>query len=435
MKPFLKSGATILLTPDPGWHWVGWDGRLTVYSAIKPLHLSGDNIIIGTDVPLFTLISIRAYAADWFSDIPGTIALATFAVDEPTLSDKIKVNRSEPLLISTTGTFSCSFTTPSFKVAHTLVPDTQFLKHGTWKVVVPNQQVFFRNQIGPEIPPCVEEEVPKMTNWQKRKAAMMQSHVGRAVMEELKELAEPENIAIAVGVGLAAIALLPAEGVAAVFVAAGALFSGIEMGKGLAYLVDFNNKAENAQTCRDISEAADSFSKGAAQLGIGGIGAILSLGGLKMMPKIPKTEAIFNSESIEASAAVLGEESMAVAAETEAITPEMGFDASSFADEIIAFNKTTDGGGHLISGTPSSAIDSAMYYETAPEQGAAIFRSISRNHMFMNGNKRTAVAAFQSFAKQHGLNTVGQEQMMDIATQVINDKVTDVSQIAKMLIK
>lgn len=76
-----------------------------------------------------------------------------------------------------------------------------------------------------------------------------------------------------------------------------------------------------------------------------------------------------------------------------------------------------------------------MYYETAAEQGASIFRSISRGHMFMNGNKRTAVAAFQSFAKQHGLTTVSQQQMMNVATQVATGKVTDVSQIAKMLIK
>lgn len=76
-----------------------------------------------------------------------------------------------------------------------------------------------------------------------------------------------------------------------------------------------------------------------------------------------------------------------------------------------------------------------MYYEIAAEQGASIFRSISGGHMFINGNKRTAVAAFQSFARQHGLKTVSHQQMMNVATQVATGKVTDVSQIAKMLIK
>ena len=55
--------------------------------------------------------------------------------------------------------------------------------------------------------------------------------------------------------------------------------------------------------------------------------------------------------------------------------------------------------------------------------------------MYMNGNKRTAVAAFQSFAKQHGLTTVSEQQMMYVATQVATGQVTEVSQITKMLIK
>ena len=55
--------------------------------------------------------------------------------------------------------------------------------------------------------------------------------------------------------------------------------------------------------------------------------------------------------------------------------------------------------------------------------------------MFINCNKRTTVAAFQSFAKQHGLTAVSQQKMMNVATQVATGKITDVSQIARMLIK
>ena len=111
------------------------------------------------------------------------------------------------------------------------------------------------------------------------------------------------------------------------------------------------------------------------------------------------------------------------------------FNAISFADEIVAINKATNGGGNLVNGTPSSAINSAMYYETAAEQGASIFRSISQNHMFLNGNKRTAVAAFESFASQHGLKTVSHQQMLDIATKVATGQIKDVAQIAKLLIR
>ena len=111
------------------------------------------------------------------------------------------------------------------------------------------------------------------------------------------------------------------------------------------------------------------------------------------------------------------------------------FNASSFADEIVRINKTTNGEGVLLNGTPASAINSAMYYETAVEQGASIFRSISGGHMFMNGNKRTAVAVFQSFAKLHGLKTANYQQLMNVATQVATGQISDVSQIAKMLIR
>ncbi|WHT39831.1 RHS repeat-associated core domain-containing protein [Myroides sp. mNGS23_01] len=111
------------------------------------------------------------------------------------------------------------------------------------------------------------------------------------------------------------------------------------------------------------------------------------------------------------------------------------FNASSFADEIVRINKTTDGGGVLLNGTPSSAVNSAMYYDTTAEQGASIFRSISGGHMFMNGNKRTAVATFNLFAKQNGLRTVSQRQIRNVATKVATGKVSDVSQIAKKLTK
>ncbi|WP_229359563.1 type II toxin-antitoxin system death-on-curing family toxin [Flectobacillus major] len=111
------------------------------------------------------------------------------------------------------------------------------------------------------------------------------------------------------------------------------------------------------------------------------------------------------------------------------------FNATSFADEIIAINKTTEGGGRLLSTTPLSVINSAIYYETAAEQGSSIFRSIIKNHMFYDGNKRTAVAAFQSFAKQHGLTTVSQQQMMNVANQVATGHVTEILQISKLLLK
>ena len=111
------------------------------------------------------------------------------------------------------------------------------------------------------------------------------------------------------------------------------------------------------------------------------------------------------------------------------------FNPTSFADEIVSINAGTEGGGVLLNGSPSSAINSAMYYDTAAEQGASIFRSISHGHMFVDGNKRTAVQAFMYFAKQNGLKTVPVQQIYNIANKVATGQITEVSQISKMLVK
>ena len=86
-------------------------------------------------------------------------------------------------------------------------------------------------------------------------------------------------------------------------------------------------------------------------------------------------------------------------------------------------------------GNPATAINTAMYYESVGEQGAAIFRSISHGNMFVNGNKRTAVAVFEAFARQNQLKTVSQQEMLDITAKVAQGTITDISEIAQMLIK
>lgn len=113
------------------------------------------------------------------------------------------------------------------------------------------------------------------------------------------------------------------------------------------------------------------------------------------------------------------------------------FDAEAFAEKIVDINRATDGEGVLMSGstTPSSAINSALYYEEPVEQGASIFRSISNGHMFKNGNKRTAVAAIKAFAKLNGLRTVNQSKLFETATKVATGEISDVSQIAQMIFK
>jgi len=110
--------------------------------------------------------------------------------------------------------------------------------------------------------------------------------------------------------------------------------------------------------------------------------------------------------------------------------------ASQFADEIIDINRATEGGGTLLSGSPSSAINTASYYSTVPEQGASIFKTIIKNHMFADGNKRTAVNMFKSFCNKSGITTtLTDAQLMDVANKVATNQLDDVLEISQQLIK
>jgi death-on-curing family protein len=111
-------------------------------------------------------------------------------------------------------------------------------------------------------------------------------------------------------------------------------------------------------------------------------------------------------------------------------------EASKFADEIININKATEGGGILLSGSPSSAINTALYYSTVPEQGASIFRTIIKNHMFTDGNKRTAVNTFLSFCKKADLKVILKDnELMTIANKVATNELDDVLEISIQLLK
>jgi len=108
---------------------------------------------------------------------------------------------------------------------------------------------------------------------------------------------------------------------------------------------------------------------------------------------------------------------------------------NNFSDEIININRQFSD-GVLLNGAPSSAINTALYQGTVVDQAASIFKSISRNHMFTNGNKRTAVEMFKSFASKSSIPVnLTDNQLLDIATQVATGALDNVSQIAAALIK
>ncbi|MFT3908007.1 MAG: hypothetical protein QM737_01165 [Ferruginibacter sp.] len=298
MKSFLKSGATILLTPSPEWDWMGWDGRLSVNSLHKPLGLSADNIIIESDVPLFKLLGPQSYTAKGFSDVPGMIATAFFTVDQQTLADQIKVNNLAPLLIDSTGRFTCNYASPSQKITPGgPVPDPMALKTGTWRVVDCNQQVFFKEPINGDSP-CKDTHVPSMSHREKMASAIKQSNIGEAALNEVGGIG---GIATSLAVGggvMVALALIPGgifvEAVGAALLLAGAALSGYEIGQGINSMVDFYKKTDAAKTCPELADAGTDFSDGVAKIGIGGINAALSVAGARAGAKTATKKEIIN---------------------------------------------------------------------------------------------------------------------------------------------
>ena len=108
--------------------------------------------------------------------------------------------------------------------------------------------------------------------------------------------------------------------------------------------------------------------------------------------------------------------------------------ANAFADEIMDINRRFSD-GILLNGSPATAINSALYHENVVHQACAIFKSISRGHMFSNGNKRTAVEMFKSFANKSGIEVnLTDNELLDIATKVATGEIDDVFKIGMELI-
>ncbi len=105
------------------------------------------------------------------------------------------------------------------------------------------------------------------------------------------------------------------------------------------------------------------------------------------------------------------------------------------AQEIVEFNKTTEGMGNLLSGTPASALNTAMYYTVPSEQAASVFRTIIQNHMFSDGCKRTAVAAIELMAKRMNLKLVSSNDLLNLSVKVATHSLDDIEQLAKLIIK
>ncbi|SFO06092.1 Prophage maintenance system killer protein, partial [Formivibrio citricus] len=72
-------------------------------------------------------------------------------------------------------------------------------------------------------------------------------------------------------------------------------------------------------------------------------------------------------------------------------------------EQIIEINKKTSGGGVPLTGSVDTVLANMSYREGFENQAAAAIRDIAGSHLFQDGNKRTAQAVVELFAKENGV--------------------------------
>jgi death-on-curing protein len=111
------------------------------------------------------------------------------------------------------------------------------------------------------------------------------------------------------------------------------------------------------------------------------------------------------------------------------------------AEDVIRLNERFMGPGGLMDpgmlasavGRPQVTVAGHDAYATVHEKAAALFHSLTRNHAFINGNKRTAVVAAGAFLKLNGYRLLlSSKDMIWLATDTAEGAL-DVPEIAKRL--
>lgn len=79
----------------------------------------------------------------------------------------------------------------------------------------------------------------------------------------------------------------------------------------------------------------------------------------------------------------------------------------------------------------SSCLSSYFYYETIEEQIASIVNSIIKNHCFVDGNKRTALAVLYKLCKDNNVK-LNNKDKANIINEMASKKM-DISQVVELL--
>jgi hypothetical protein len=137
MPLLVVADATLCLTPDPGWSWSAWNGKIALAVQNRKVRVCGHILAVEIDIP-FTSRQLqgRCYTASGFDAVPGVVVGAILTVTGSTSSQLTSWCGKRVLLKTTTGKFTvqCS---PSLNPSGS--PDPCPLRTGRWVVEEANQ--------------------------------------------------------------------------------------------------------------------------------------------------------------------------------------------------------------------------------------------------------------------------------------------------------
>ena len=142
MDELVLDGAEIVLEPDSGWSWQGWDGTLSLTSREKGFSIDDRPVATESDLePLGPQLAGKVYTATGFADTPGVCGHGQLLALAATLSRATEIGGQPALLRSSEGTFQLNVATPSTKVTPSgPVSDPVSLKTGRWSFRTSGQE-------------------------------------------------------------------------------------------------------------------------------------------------------------------------------------------------------------------------------------------------------------------------------------------------------
>ena len=112
----------------------------------------------------------------------------------------------------------------------------------------------------------------------------------------------------------------------------------------------------------------------------------------------------------------------------------MNVDIEAFVQVLVEFNESWTGNvcGEVNRNKLIGCLASFEYYSDIQQQIASIVCSIIKNHCFVDGNKRTALVAYDLLCEINDLSTIDNDIVDGVIVQIASNKL-DVHTISKLL--